>query len=234
MQPFPGQGLFFLLRHGATDWNVEHRVMGRRSIPLSDDGRRQVRSLVPHLAGLGIATVWTSPLARARETAEIVAAELGGLPVREEEGLTEVHYGSWEGKTFRDLLGDPEYHEFQIDPIRRAVPGGGETLLAVRRRIEDAMARIARASDGAPALVVSHGDPLRLVLAGCLRLDLAEFRRLRVDNGALSAIRLTGDWAEVKFVNMRPDLSEMIRAGERGARAERAGALASEPVQGGG
>src|SRR5262249_25290055 len=124
--------------------------------------------------------------------------------------------------------------EFQLDPIRRAVPGGGETLLAVRRRIEDAMARIARSTDGAPALVVSHGDPLRLVLAGCLRLDLAEVRRLRVDNGAVAATGLTGDWAEVKLVNMRPDLWELIRASEWGARAERAGGLASEPVQGGG
>ncbi len=221
MQPFPGRGRFFLLRHGATQWNLERRVMGRLAIPLSEVGERQIRGLAPHLQGLGIEAVWTSPLARARGTADLVAQALVGVPVIEEEGLTEVDYAAWEGATFAELLRNGALSELQDDPVGTPIPGGGESLLAVRDRVYAAMARIAERSAGAPALVVSHGDPLRLVVAGCLGLDLTEFRRLRLDNGALSAIELTGSWAEVKFVNMRPDLAAMLDDGKDAARAGR-------------
>jgi broad specificity phosphatase PhoE len=211
MQPFPGRGVFFLLRHGETEWNQERRIMGRRPVPLSERGRAQLLSLAPHLANLGIARIWTSPLPRARTTAEVIAHELGGVPVVDDDGLTEVHYADWEGKTFPELRDDPLYHAFRKDPIGTPFPGGGESLLQVRDRVFAAMGRIASASDGAPEVVVSHGDPLRLILCGCLGLDVAQLRRIRVDNGALSAVELTGDWVEVKFVNMRPDLDVMLQ-----------------------
>src|SRR5512143_3617056 len=109
MQPFPGRGVFFLLRHGETDWNLERRVMGRLEVPLNATGERQVHSLAPHLRDVDIRAVWTSPLPRARATAEILARLLGGLSVHEEPGLTEVHFGDWEGKTFAEIVTDPHY-----------------------------------------------------------------------------------------------------------------------------
>lgn len=184
--------------------------MGRRPVPLSERGRVQLAALVPHLAPLGIERVFTSPLPRARATAELVADSLGGVPVVDEPGLTEVDYADWEGKTFPELACEPSYHAFRQDPLGTPFPGGGESLYQVRDRVFAAMARVAAAADGRPAVVVSHGDPLRLVLCGCLAMDVAELRRIRLDNGALSAIELTGDWAEVKFINMRPDLDEML------------------------
>jgi broad specificity phosphatase PhoE len=210
MQPFPGRGRIFLLRHGETEWNRERRIMGRRPVPLSERGRTQLLALTPHLARLGVTRVFTSPLARARATADLVAGALGGVAVAEEEGLTEVHYGSWEGKTFRDLVGTPEFHAVLDEPVSTPIPGGGESLEHVRDRVYAAMARVAAASDGQPVIVVSHGDPLRVILCGCLGMELSQLRRIRLDNGALSAIELTGDWAEVKFVNMRPDLDVML------------------------
>jgi broad specificity phosphatase PhoE len=210
MQPFPGRGRIFLLRHGETAWNRERRIMGRRPVPLSERGRAQLLALTPHLAALGVTRIFTSPLARARATAELVAGALGGIPIEDDEGLTEVHYGSWEGKTFPDLIGDPEFQTFWKAPVTTPVPGGGESLEHVRDRVYAAMARVATASDERPIIVVSHGDPLRVILCGCLGMELAQLRRLRLDNGALSAIELTGDWAEVKFVNMRPDLDAML------------------------
>jgi broad specificity phosphatase PhoE len=228
MQPFPGRGTFFLLRHGATEWNRERRVMGRRPIPLSDEGHAQVQALTPHLEGLEIASVWTSPLVRARATAEIVARALG-VAVHEEPGLTEVDYAAWEGRTFPELVGDDAYREFHRDPVATPIPGGGESLLDVQTRVYAAMQRIAAREGGRRVLVVSHGDPLRLILAGCLRLDLGEFRRVRVDNGALSAIELTGDWAEVKFINLHPDVANMLdNAGGGGAAARRSAARAEK------
>jgi broad specificity phosphatase PhoE len=210
MQPFPGRGRIFLLRHGETDWNRERRIMGRRPVPLSERGRTQLLALAPHLAPLGVEKIFTSPLPRARSTAELIAGQLGGLPVLEDEGLTEVHYGAWEGRTFRELVHEPEFHAYWKEPVATPCPGGGESLLDVQQRVFAAMERVARAAAGQPAIVVSHGDPLRLILCGCLRMDLAELRRIRLDNGGLSAIELTGEWAEVKFLNMRPDLDTML------------------------
>jgi len=210
MQPFPGKGRIFLLRHGETAWNRERRIMGRRPVPLSERGRAQLSALTPHLLPLGIEQVFTSPLPRARSSAELVATALGGLPVVDEAGLTEVDYAAWEGRSFPDLRHDPDFHAFLKDPLGTPFPGGGETLYEVRDRVFAAMARVVAQAGGQPAVVVSHGDPLRLVLCGCLQLDVAELRRIRIDNGALSAIELTGDWVEVKFINMRPDLDAML------------------------
>ncbi|MDG2305585.1 MAG: histidine phosphatase family protein [Candidatus Binatia bacterium] len=229
MQPFPGRGRLFLLRHGETEWNRARRVMGRRPVPLCDEGRAQLELLTPHLPGLGISCIWTSPMVRARQTAEIASAAVGGVPIREDDGLAEVDYADWEGCGFEELLADPGYHEFHKDPLRSRVPGGGETLFEVRERVFDAAARaLAETTDGHP-LLVSHGDPLRLVLAACMATPPTEFRRLRVDNGALSAIDLTGTWSEAKFVNMRPDLGVMLDAEMDGARALREGE--AEPTE---
>lgn len=229
MQPFAGEGLFFLLRHGETEWNRERRIMGRRGVPLSERGRAQLTALAPHLANLGISRIWTSPLPRARSTAELIAEQIGGVPVEDEQGLTEVDYAAWEGKTFPDVASDPAYHAFRKDPLGTPMPGGGESLLQVRDRVFAAMARIAVVSGGRPVVVVSHGDPLRLVLCGCLGMDVADMRRIRVDNGALSAVELTGDWAEVKFLNMRPDIDVMLETGRDALRSAGKRPPASEP-----
>ena len=132
------------------------------------------------------------------------------MPIVEEPDLTEVDYGAWEGRTFRELVHEPEFHAYWQDPLGTPFPGGGETLLQVRDRVLAGMTRVARDANGRPAIVVSHGDPLRLILCGCLQMDVAQLRRIRLDNGGLSAIELTGDWAEVKFLNMRPDLDAML------------------------
>ena len=210
MQPFPGRGIFFLVRHGETEWNRERRVMGRLGTSLSERGRTQVASLAPLLSELGAEVVWTSPLARARETAELIASALGGLPLHVDEGLTEVDYGTWEGQTFRELMADAAYHAYVRDPEMAAAPGSRERLVEVRDRVLGALTRIAADRPGGRSIVVSHGDPIRLVLAACLGLSVKEMRRLRVDNGAVSGFEATGDWVELKFANVRPDLAGIV------------------------
>jgi broad specificity phosphatase PhoE len=210
MQPFPGRGRIFLLRHGETDWNRERRIMGRRPVPLSERGRAQLLVLAPHLERLGVEKIFTSPLPRARASAELIAAHLGAVPIVDEPGLTEVDYGAWEGRTFRELVHEPEFRTYWQEPVETPAPGGGESLLQVRDRVFAGMGRVTAAAGERPVIVVSHGDPLRMIVCGCLQIDIAQLRRIRLDNGALSAIELTGDWAEVKFLNMRPDLEAML------------------------
>src|SRR5262252_2076150 len=87
-----------LVRHGETDWNAEGRLQGHTDRPLSDFGRRQARALADELAGDSIVAVYASDLSRARETAEIVAAQLG-LEVALDPRLREKDWGTWEGLT---------------------------------------------------------------------------------------------------------------------------------------
>jgi len=182
--------------------------MGRREIPLSPDGEAQVAALVPMLRALAPERILTSPLLRARATAEILARELG-VPVAVEHGLVELDFGEWEGRFYDELVADPAYLAFSADP-RRTAPPDGETATAAQARAVGTLTRALVAGPGARLCVVSHGDVLRALLAAALSLDLREFRRLRLDTGGVSAVELTGDWAEVKFVNVLADPARVL------------------------
>jgi probable phosphoglycerate mutase len=192
-----------LVRHGETDWTRARRVMGRRPVALSATGREQVRGIVPLLRALAPARVVTSPLPRASETAEMVSTALG-VPLTVEPDLVELDFGTWEGRTYDDLLNDPAYAAFSRDPVLVSPPGG-EAVPSAQRRAVDAVTRMFAAAPGVRLCAVSHGDLIRMVLAAALRLDVRDFRALRVDTCGISAIELTGDWAEVKFVNLVAD-----------------------------
>jgi broad specificity phosphatase PhoE len=182
--------------------------MGRRPVALSDVGRAQTAALVPLLRALAPERVVTSPLLRAQETAEAVAQALA-LPLALEPDLAELDFGSWEGRFYDDLIADASYLAFSADPLT-ATPPGGESALAAQTRAVAALARALATTPGARLCVVSHGDILRLVLAAALALDVREFRRMRVDTCSVSAVELTGDWAEVKFVNVLADPARVL------------------------
>ena len=152
----------FLARHGETEWNRVGRWQGRTDIPLSDVGRAQARELGARLRGRGIAAVYTSDLARARETAEIVAAALGIAGLHVDERLRERGFGCFEGLT-REECADrhPEVWQRYLDD-RRLTPPDAEPQAEVVARVVAAMTAVAQAADGSgPILVVSHGGAIR-------------------------------------------------------------------------
>jgi len=145
-----------LVRHGETDWNAEGRLQGHTDRPLNERGRRQARSLAEELAKREISAVYTSDLARARQTADIVAAHLG-LPVVVEADLREKNWGSWEGLTAAE---------------RERVAYEGETTEEHRERTLRAVRRIADCHPGRRVAVVTHGGSLRRVQAAVLGIAL--------------------------------------------------------------
>ncbi len=147
-----------LVRHGETDWNRERRWQGHADPPLNESGRAQARSLADSLATRGLETVWSSDLARARETAEIVGARLG-LAVSLDPRLREVDVGEWSGLT------SAEIERLYPDGLRRRREGGtgwesGEPYEAMGARVVEALRAIARAHAGGRVLVVTHGGPI--------------------------------------------------------------------------
>jgi broad specificity phosphatase PhoE len=136
-----------LVRHGETDWNAEGRLQGHTDRPLNEHGRRQARALAERLAGDGVDAIYSSDLARARETAEIVGERLG-LPVVTDPDLRERNWGSWEG-----LTGSERDH---VEYVGEAIDAHGE-------RVVQAVRRIAEQHPGQRIVVVTHGGSLRRI-----------------------------------------------------------------------
>jgi phosphoserine phosphatase len=198
------RGIALLMRHGETAWNREGRVMGRTPVELDADGRAQVQASVPFARLLQPELIITSPLARARQSAEIIAAGVGNIPVAEDPQLSEVKYGRWEGMVYDDLIEDADYLNYRDHPLDAPTPGG-ETIAQVQSRGVEAARRAITDNSGRRILFVSHGDIIRTVLCHFMRLELAHFRRIRVDNAAFSGFQMIGDFAEMKFLNLLPD-----------------------------
>jgi len=140
--------------------------------------------------------------------------------VETDPGLTEVAFGRWEGLRSGDLVRDRVYRRFVQAPTRTVVPGG-ETIRGVQRRGLRAIEEARRKHPKARLLFVSHADVIRAVLCHYLKLPLAEFRRLRVDNAALTAVETDGSWTEVKFMNYVPDIATTSKKPYEGLKPRR-------------
>ena len=141
---------FWFLRHGETDWNAQNLSQGNVDIPLNETGLAQARSASLLLRNKGITSIISSPLSRAKVTADIAAAELG-LPVQIDEGLREVAFGVQEGKPMS------EWFQPWVDGL--LTPEGAESFPALTKR---AVAAINRCITRPPVvLVVAHGALFR-------------------------------------------------------------------------
>lgn len=155
-----GASVLYFARHGETDWNAAGRWQGQTDIPLNDTGRAQARALAARLRATGIRAIGSSDLARARETAEIVARELG-LPLGPADAaFRERAYGIFEGLTPAECVARyPEaWERFEEDP--RDPPTGVEPLGSLAGRMLIGLRRAAETLE-TPALVVSHGRAIR-------------------------------------------------------------------------
>jgi broad specificity phosphatase PhoE len=156
-----------LARHGETADNTAGRILGRRDPPLSAGGVLQARRLGATLRGSGIAALWSSPLLRARRTAEIAGEALGLEPVLL-DALLESARGAWEGQVIARIRErDPDGHAAFVRGDADFVFPGGESLREQRERTRTALEIIAQGS--APALVVAHAGTIRAALALCER-----------------------------------------------------------------
>ena len=161
-----------LARHGETADNAGGLILGRRDPPLSAAGREQAEALAARARGAGVVAVWTSPLARARQTASVVAEAIGANAVILND-LIESDRGTWEGQPVARLAREsPELHAaFERGDPDFAFPGG-ESLLDQVQRTRRALAEVA--AGAAPALVVAHAGTIRAALRAMNRRLPAE------------------------------------------------------------
>jgi probable phosphoglycerate mutase len=147
-----------IARHGETDWNKRGVLQGWLDVPINALGRAQAHALAGRLADARFDAVWSSPLARSRETAEIIAAALGLPAPACHEGLKEKHFGAVQGIPKNELA---ELNPALLEQILRRNPAaefaGGETLDEFADRVLEAFTDIGERHRGGRILVVTHG-----------------------------------------------------------------------------
>jgi probable phosphomutase (TIGR03848 family) len=179
-----------LIRHGHNDYLDAKRLAGRTpGVHLNEKGRCQAQALAIRLASLQIAAVYSSPLERAIETAEPVAAS-HGLPVRIVEDLNETDCGTWTGQTIEELAKTDIWPKIQIYPSGTAHPGG-ESITMVQGRMVRSLDAICAAHPGHIIVAVSHADPVKAALAHYTGLHLDLFQRLVIDPASVSELAFT-------------------------------------------
>lgn len=191
-----------LLRHGQTPLSVERRYSGHGDPELTELGRRQAAGAAARLAEeKDIAAVLTSPLRRARHTAEAVAAATGA-PLVVADGLIETDFGEWEGLSFAEARArDPEVHGRWLGDEQIAPPGG-ESFAAVGRRVEAQRRAILAEYPAQTVVLVSHVTPIKMLLRTALDTGPALLYRLHLDLASLSDVRFYPDGgASVRLVN---------------------------------
>ncbi|WP_432540796.1 histidine phosphatase family protein [Kineococcus sp. SYSU DK002] len=173
-----------LVRHGQTDWNRDGRLQGRTDVPLNDTGRAQALALAAQLAGQGWAAITSSPLSRARETAQIVADHLGLELLPPHDDLVERDFGEAEGGDAADLLARyPDGERPGQEPWPELTARGAGALRRIRAEHGDV-----------PLVVVAHGTFLRATVEGLAGVELP-----RMANASSVVVEGAGDaWRLVR------------------------------------
>ena len=201
-----------LVRHGATEWNLNKRAQGHADIALTEEGRKQAIHAANELTHVDLVAVYSSDLQRAYDTAKVIA-DSHGLEVTIDPDFREIDQGDWEGLTVEEIrAGWPE----EWGPARHYSPRpGGETPHQVRARALKALQRAVEAHPNGSIVVVSHGGTIRWLSAEALGYDDRKSARIRgLGNGGI--VCLEADLADTgisldcyeRWYGATPDLDD--------------------------
>lgn len=180
--------MLVLVRH-ATTGSTGTRLGGRTQAPLDEGGRAQAEAAAQRLATLPFEGVYSSPLARTRETAQIVAAP-HGMEVQLDDGLLEVEYGRWTDRPLKPLTRTKLWPIIQTRPSLVEFPGG-ETIRQMQQRAVDAVEGIVARHPNDVVAAVSHADVIKAVVAFYLGQPLDLFQRLVVSPASATVLALS-------------------------------------------
>lgn len=172
----------YLVRHGQTDWNAEHRLQGSQDIDLNSVGKRQAKAngetlswILPQAAPYQLIS---SPLLRAANTMQVIAQALGKdkAAVRYDERITEISFGSWEGMTLEDIShqSPEELHGYETDPFA-FTPKGGESYQQASVRVADFLSSLTTDS-----IIVTHAGIIRVIFSLLSKATGRSATRLRI------------------------------------------------------
>ena len=193
-----------LIRHATNDWVRQGLLAGwTPGVHLNEEGRSQAQALGERLAGSQLDAVYSSPLERALETAQAVATP-HGLEVQIREGIGEVQYGEWNGRSLRELVKKPLWRSVQVYPSGTRFPSG-ETIGEMQARVVKTLDEIRSAHPKGIVAAVAHADVIKAATAFFVGVPLDLFQRLVISPASVTI---------VSFGPFGPQLLRMNDAGE--------------------
>ncbi len=198
----------YITRHGETQWNLEGRLQGwSNSSQLSEKGILDAKRLGEYLKEVNFDCIYTSPLDRAIKTAELIRGDKD-IPIIQCEGLKEINFGDWEGKTYSeiDTLYKEQHNNFWNHP-ELYKPVGGESYDELIYRVRKALTEISEANQGANVLIVTHGVTKKAIYKIVKDLPMEEFwAPPRPNNTSLSIVEV--DSQRMSFI-LEADISHL-------------------------
>jgi phosphoserine phosphatase len=181
-----------LVRHGESEWNRLGIYQGQEDAPLSDLGLRQAEALANRLQHETIHAIYTSPLQRARRTAEAIARHHLNVPFVEDEAIMEIHHGLWQGlpatevrERYPELL-----EEWRRYPTRIQMPGG-ESFSNILKRVLNFRERVCAGHDDDTILFSTHDVVIKILIADVLGMPMDRINNIWVTNASISVIEYT-------------------------------------------
>ena len=177
-----------LVRHGETEWNVLGKFQGCKDIALSNEGILQAQYLSEKFKNK-FDYIFTSPLKRARKTAEIISKGSDITPIVE-IGITEIDFGEWEGLTIKEVETNfsKEFLEWKTDEINGPMCGGEQSLKIASIRAKRAILKIVMKHPGKNIIIVAHGGIIKAGLLGIFDLKMTMYHKINLGNTSVCKI----------------------------------------------
>ncbi|MGB9674153.1 MAG: histidine phosphatase family protein [Anaerolineales bacterium] len=202
--------ILLLIRHAENDYSGKKRLAGRlAAIHLNQNGKEQARKMAAILTNISLKAVYSSPLERALETAQALA-ERNNLSVIPHDGLIEIDYGDWQGRSLKSLYRTKLWKTVQYAPAWMQFPNG-ETLLEAQYRISRTLREIGAQYDPKDWIAcVSHADPIKLAVAHFLGMPLETYQRITIGLASITALYVDQQNARLLTLNYEPGLWESL------------------------
>ena len=186
-----------LIRHGQTPWNTLGKVQGCTNINLAKEGKEQAILLKNQLKGQ-FDVIYTSPLRRALETAQIIAEPTALSPIIIED-LKEINFGTWEGMTFPQIKEQyPEaFYNWQTDKLIGPLLDGEGSIKNVSLRAKNCISHLVQQHEGKTIAVVSHGGYIKAALIGLFNWNMDMYHQIALGNTCVTTIRFNTDFKPV-------------------------------------
>jgi probable phosphomutase (TIGR03848 family) len=193
--------IILLIRHGETDF-VGKRLAGHLpGVHLNTNGKRQADELAQNLSRAPIKAIYSSPLERALETA-LPLSQLTGLPVKVKQDLSEINFGSWQGKTVKQMHRLKLWKVVVEKPSEMRFPGG-ESFSGAKQRLVKAVEEIKNThADNDLVAVISHSDSISLLVSHFLNMALDDFHRISIDTASISVVWLGKGQPVIRHLNL--------------------------------
>ncbi len=185
--------MLYIIRHGKTDWNAEYRLQGRTDISLNDDGRKMAMMAAKKYAHINFDVCYSSPLARAQETAKLLLSGRN-VPIITDERLIEMCFGEFEGQ--KEIFKHPDWsiYKFFKDPANYVAENGAESMEDLFSRTGEFLNTVVRKDldEGKDVLIVGHGAMNNSIISRVRGIPLKDFWTIAIPNCELIEL---GSWS---------------------------------------